>query len=216
MKRTTSLKMIVSLLLSAASLVQAGESVAIKGRDGKTIQAEILSADEDSVKIRRGDGKEFDLPYSRVSDESVESIRKLLAEREANKPVERAKVPKDPKTPEDIPEKVVVKKGDVAMATFTVVDDGLARPVIVKEEPAEVPFFSVDFSHKGESAMATVKATFEKPVLLRCLARNKGEKRYYPTSILTLHKGLPSFESWADEVEELVFFDFRFEEKPAE
>lgn len=215
----------LTMLTGVASAEE--KAISIQGKDGKTIQAEVLSADDDSVKIRRADGKEFDLPFARLSDDSAKVIRELIAARkkaatdeaaakDAAKPAVRAAVPKDPKSPEEILEKVAVKKGGNVIATFSQAVDGLAKPVIVAKEPENAPFFRVNFVQEGDQTIVTVTSTYEKTVLVRCLARDKDQQGWYTTTILPLAKGVPSFETWGAEVEELVFFDFRFEEQKAE
>jgi hypothetical protein len=205
----------------------AAETMAIEGKDGKTLQAEVLSADDDSVQIRRADGKEFDLPFARLSDKSVKEIRDRIAAREkaaaeeaaakeAAKPVERIKVPQDPKSPAELAEKVVVKKGSNVIVTFTEAVDGLTRPVIVEKEPEDAPFFRVSFTAEGDQTIVTVTSTYEKTVLVRCIVRDKDPENYYTSSIQPLDKGIPNFETWSAEVEELVLYDFRYEPKEEE
>ena len=74
-----------------AEATEAAKTLAIEGKDGKTIQAEVLSADEDSVQIRRADGKEFDLPFARLSDAGTAAVRKVLADKKAEMEAEIAR-----------------------------------------------------------------------------------------------------------------------------
>ena len=81
----------ITTVLSAAAIAQeekpaaaeAAQAISIEGKDGKSIQAEVLSATETSVKIRRADGKEFDLPFARLSDAGTAAVKKVIADREA-------------------------------------------------------------------------------------------------------------------------------------
>jgi len=50
-------------------------------REGKTIAAELIEADADSVRIRRDDGVIFDLPRERLSDPDQKFIDQWLRER---------------------------------------------------------------------------------------------------------------------------------------
>ena len=43
----------------------------------------------------------------------------------------------------------------------------------------------------------------------RALARIKGRKDYFETSIVPVRSGLLGIEVWQDEIEELVLFDFQ-------
>lgn len=232
MKVSSTLAVMVSVALSVtASIAQeeksdtakAAETIDIEGKDGKTIQAEVLSADADSVQIRRADGKEFDLPFARLSDAGAAAVRKIIADREAEvarlkaeeeedkKPGVRAKVPEDPKTPDEITEKVVIKKGETIIARFAEAPDGLARPKIVKEAPEDRPYLKVEFKD-GDPLIAAITTTAPKTLRVRCLARNKGETTYSELIIVALKPGTPSFESWTEPIEELVLFDFAFVE----
>jgi hypothetical protein len=232
MKARSTLAMMVTVALSVTAAMtqeekpetaEAAKAVAIEGKDGKTIQAEVLSADDDSVQIRRADGKEFDLPFARLSDAGIAAVRKVIAEREAEiarlkaeeeedkKPGVRAKVPEDPKTPEEITEKVVVKKGETVIARFAEAPDGLARPKVVKEAPEDRPYLKVEFKD-ADPLIAAITTTAPKTLKVRCLARNKGETTYNEIIIVALKTGTPSFESWSDPIEELVFFDFAYVE----
>ncbi|MCW1921437.1 hypothetical protein OKA05_02665 [Luteolibacter arcticus] len=231
MKARSMLAMMFTAVLSATAAAQEGKApaadgakpIAIEGKDGKSIEAEVLSADEDSVKIRRADGKEFDLPFARLSDAGTAAVRKVLAEKEAEiarlkaeeeedkKPGVRAKVPEDPKSPEEITEKVVVKKGETVIARFAEAPDGLARPRVVKEAPEDRPYLKVEFKD-GDPLIAAITTTSPKTLKVRCLSRNKGETTYNVITILPLKTSVPGFESWSDPIEELVFFDFAFME----
>jgi hypothetical protein len=228
MKARNTLAMMVTVALSVtASIAQeekpdtaeAAKTISIEGKDGKTIEAEVLSADADSVQIRRADGKEFDLPFARLSDAGAAAVRKIIADREAaiarqkaeeeedKKPGERAKVPDDPKSPDELTDKVIVKRGESIIARFAEAPDGLARPKIVKEEPKDRPYLKVEFKD-AEPLVAAITSSAPKTMRVRCLARNKGETTYKEVIIVALKSGTPSFETWSEPIEELVFFDF--------
>jgi hypothetical protein len=232
MKARSILAMMVTTVLTATAAVaqedkketsEVAKTVAIEGKDGKTIQAEILSADDDSVQIRRADGKEFDLPFARLSDAGTAAVRKVLAEREAEiarqkaeeeadkQPAVRAKVPEEPKSPDELTEKVVVKKGETVISRFAEAPDGLARPKVLKEAPSDRPYIKVEFKD-GDPLVAALTSTFPKTVKMRCLAKKKGETTYDEIMIVPLKSGTPSFETWSDPIEELVLFDFTFVE----
>ena len=211
-----------------AEATEAAKTMAIEGKDGKTIQAEVLSADEDSVQIRRADGKEFDLPFARLSDAGTAAVRKVLADKKAEmeaeiarkkaeeeedkKPGVRVKVPDEPKSPDELTEKIVVKKGEIVITRFAEAPDGLARPKVVKEAPEDRPYIKVEFKD-GDPLVAVLTSTAPKTVKVRCLARTKGETTYNEITILPLKTSTPSFETWSDPLEELVIFDFGYLEE---
>lgn len=170
--------------------------VALTSKDGKPLEATIISLSGTAVKVRRKDGKEFDIPLERLTEASIAAAK-------ANVPKPKpAKVPEKPRHPDEIPDKVVIKIGSKSAATFTVTDGKLHAPVALDADPC----FTVDFKAEENLIIATVKQTILPAVKVRCLARIKGRKDYFPTSILPLQNGLPCFESWGDNLEELVFF----------
>ncbi len=62
---------------SAASAVAAGVVRTLTGRDGRTIEALLLSRTSSSVKIRRtSDNAEFTVPFAKLSDPDVTFITK--------------------------------------------------------------------------------------------------------------------------------------------
>lgn len=226
------LAIVATTVMSATALIaqeekpapaEAGQSISIEGKDGKSIQAEVLSANETSVKIRRADGKEFDLPFARLSDAGTAAVKKAIADREAEiarqkaeeeadkLPGVRAKVPEEPKSPDEITEKVVVKKGETVIARFAEAPDGLARPKVVKEAPEDRPYIKVEFK-EGDPLVAAITSTAPKTVKVRCLAKKAGETTYDEIMVLPLKSGTPGFESWSDPIEEIVLFDFLYVE----
>lgn len=204
------------LLLAVVPLAFAADEPAmlkLVSKDGKTIEVEVVSVGEKSAKIKKADGKEFEIAFNRLDAASVESLQKLAAEIAKNtRPLPKG----EPKTPADLPEKVVVKPGEHLKFVFTEVTSGLTKPEAVKDADKETPHFSVDFKERKEgdiTTLAIVTSYYPKILRVKCLARNKGSDDYYPTSILPLHKGIFGGESWSDEVEELVFYDFAWEDE---
>jgi hypothetical protein len=204
------------------------EPLQLESTDGKTIQATPLSATDTTATVKRTDGKIFEIPFTRLTAASAKALKDALAaqvptetkpttgeakENDKEKTAEADRpLPKDkPTKPEDIPEKVTVKMGQKVRFTLTPATGGLAKPVALKDgDPEPDGCFSVDFSSPRENnlTMATVAQSLTKEIRIKCLARNKGSTKWYHTSILPLEKGLPCFESWGNEVEELVFYDF--------
>jgi hypothetical protein len=230
--KSSILAMVVTTVLSATAAIaqeekpgtaEPAKTISIEGKDGKSIDAEVISADADSVQIRRADGKEFDLPFARLSDAGTAAVKKVIADREAEiarqkaeeeadkLPGVRAKVPEEPKSPDEITEKVVIKKGETVIARFAEAPDGLARPKVVKEAPEDRPYIKVEFK-EGEPLVAAITSTAPKTVKVRCLAKKTGETTYSEIMVLPLKSGTPGFESWVDPIEEIVLFDFVYVE----
>ena len=210
---------LLALLVAVLPLAFAADEpgmVKLVSKDGKTIEVEVVSVGEKSAKIKKADGKEFEIAFNRLDAASVEALQKLAAEIAKNvRPLPKG----EPKTPADLPEKVVVKPGEHLRFVFTEVTSGLSKPEVVKDAGKDTPHFSVDFKERKEGAtitMAIVTSYYPKTLRVKCLARNKGSDDYYPTSILPLQKEIFSGESWSDEVEELVFYDFAWADEKEE
>ena len=222
MKTLTAILFLAFLLPAFAA--DAPAKLKLTSKEGQTIDVTVVSVGKSSAKIKKSDGKEFEIAFDRLQPESVEALKKAVPATPPATPAPDATkggrpLPKGkPATPADLPEKVVVKPGEKVLVTFTEVESGLTKPVVVKEVEKGTPHFSVDFKVRKEgdkTSMATVAARFGKVLAVQCLARNKGQTKYYPTSIIPLGK-LPCYESWGDDVEELVFYDFAWSEEKME
>lgn len=72
---------LLAILLLVSSLVHAGETRSLTSKDGRSIEAEIISYKGDNLRVRRADTKrEFTLPISSLSDEDQSSVREFLRE----------------------------------------------------------------------------------------------------------------------------------------
>lgn len=89
---------VVSIISACTSLLLAGISPAdtrvFTNRDGKTIRAELISADETQIQIKTPAGRKFTLKIDQLSDEDQEFVReKIEADKEAAEE-EKAKLEK--------------------------------------------------------------------------------------------------------------------------
>lgn len=209
-------------LLSLAPGSEPSAKLKIVSKAGKSIEVEVIRVGEASAKVRKADGKEFEIGFDQLEPGSVENLKKgaeptfaVATEGAADRPLPKGKAV----SPADLPEKVVVKAGEKIVVTFTLVASGLTKPVIVKGEEGGALHFSVEMKERkpgDDLTLAMVEQTFSKILSVKCLARNKGQNRYYETSIIDLPTGLPDGESWGDEVEELVFYDFAWAKDQSE
>jgi hypothetical protein len=197
-------KGIPMLVLLFTGLLPAQEKalIALTSRDGRTIEGTVQSGSERAVKIKRKDGKEFEIAWNLLTEESAK-----LAKANIPQPAP-PKIPEKPKHPDDIPEKIIVKIGEKARFSFILTKGKLHAPTKSADDQPDAPSFTVDFSKSDKSCSATLKQTFLPAVKVRCLARIKGRKDYFPTSIIDMQQGKPNFETWGDDLEELVFFGF--------
>ena len=192
------------LVLLFTSLLPAQEKtlISITSRDGRTIEGTVQSGSDRAVQIRRKDGKDFGIAWDLLTEDSAK-----LAKASISQPAP-PKIPEKPKHPDDIPEKIIVKIGEKSRFSFTLTKGKLHAPTKSADDQPDAPSFTVDFSKSDNSCSATLKQTFLPAVKVRCLARIKGRKDYFPTSIIDLQQGKPNYETWGDDLEELVFFGF--------
>ena len=55
------------------------QSINLTSLDGRAIEIEVLSVEQDSVKVRKKDRKEFVIPFNRLSPDSVKALREMGA-----------------------------------------------------------------------------------------------------------------------------------------
>jgi hypothetical protein len=187
----------VAKVLADAPIVKL---IPLTSRDGKIIQVTVISVTDVAVKVKKQDGKEFEIPWDRLTPESAALAKESLPK------LKPPAIPEKPRKPEDIPEKVIVKQGESIAVSFTVTDGKLHAPVILKGHPGKTPCFTVKFEKTDKGCSAVVQQSILPAVKLRCLARAKGRKDYFETSIIPPQMGKPNYELWGHDLEELVFF----------
>lgn len=117
--------------------------------------------------------------------------------------------------PAGIKEKVAIRLNQKLDIQFQQEGGAISGPVVVDKPRAGVPTLHVDFKKQGESLMLATQNPFPKDLTFRALARYKGRKSYFETSIVPVKAGLFGLELWQDPIEELVLFDFKLaDDKP--
>jgi len=104
---------------------------------------------------------------------------------------------------------VKISLGKKLFVRFDQKGDALSNPKAVKQEGADRPTPVFDFSEIDDNLMLVKKNPFPKDLKFRALARLKGRKDYFETSIVPVKSGLFSIELWRDPIEELVLVDFK-------
>jgi hypothetical protein len=120
-----------------------------------------------------------------------------------------AAVADDKLDPAKIKDKVAINLGKKLVIRFEQKGDTLSSPKEAKQETTDPPTPTFNFSHIGQSLALTTKNPFSKDLKFRALARLKGRKDYFETSIVPVKSGLFGIELWQDPIEELVLFDFK-------
>ncbi len=115
----------------------------------------------------------------------------------------------DAPDPAKIKEKVTIEVGKKKLVQFEQKGDDLKNPKVVEKADDKLMIPSFDFSKSDGNLILTTKNPFPKNLKFRALARLKGRKDYFETSIVPVQSGLLSFELWQDPIEELILFDFK-------
>ncbi len=117
----------------------------------------------------------------------------------------------DKPDPAKIKDKVKITIGKQLFVKFEQKDNALSDPKVVEKEGDLTPTF--DFSKMDQNVTLTTKNPFKKNLKFRALARLKGKKNYFETSIVPVLPGLFGIELWQDDIEELILFEFKLEDE---
>lgn len=115
----------------------------------------------------------------------------------------------DPPDPSMLKDKVTIEVGKKSIIEFEQKNDALVNPKTVDKSSENPPTPSFEFTKKGDNLMLVTKNPYRKDMTFRALARLKGRKDYFETSIVPVRSGLLSFEVWSDPIEELILFEFK-------
>jgi len=111
--------------------------------------------------------------------------------------------------PATLKDKVTIKLGKKLSVQFEQKGNALTHPEVVEKPTGKPPSPTFDFRKTDDNLILTTKNPFSKALKFRALARLKGHKDYFETSIVPVESGLFSAELWQDPIEELVLFDFK-------
>ncbi|MFM2198203.1 MAG: hypothetical protein RLZZ505_1635 [Verrucomicrobiota bacterium] len=99
MNRTPSC--VLAALFTSAALATA-DIIKIESRDGRTIKVTVLAVENESVRVKKADGKEFSIPLSSLSEDSAKRVKELeLAAAPAEGELPLVKVQTEPLSPEE-------------------------------------------------------------------------------------------------------------------
>src|SRR4051794_12803223 len=111
--------------------------------------------------------------------------------------------------PATLKDKVAINVGKKLFIQFEQEGDVLTRPKVVEKAADKPPTPTFEFREMGDNLILMTKNPFSKDLKFRALARVKGRKDYFETSIVPVKSGLFGIELWQDPIEELVLFDFK-------
>lgn len=112
--------------------------------------------------------------------------------------------------------KVAIKLGEKLTAHFEIDVEELTNPTVAKGERPGENSFAFNFRLHNGQHLLSLQHSFSKIIRVRCLARLKGQDAYFETDVLPIPPNAISRESWSEQIEELVLFDFHFEGRTSE
>ena len=227
MKRT----IVSALLISIFCALAAADTVALKNKEGVSINVTIVEASNDSVTVTRKAGKKFTIPFSKLSEESIKTIEEWKANeaREIKKKEDaineslRPTFPENPKSPEELSQKVSIKVGKSPnnFATFETNGTLFIKPSMMTISPIDKKYFSINLNARGEKARVYLSQNLSGDKLkVRYIYRLKGESTYSTAKEVIVptfepHENSPQSgpkhlkEELPGNVEEIHFYDFR-------
>src|SRR4051812_42690182 len=115
--------------------------------------------------------------------------------------------------PATLKDKVTINVGKKLFVQFEQEGDVLTRPKVVEKAADKPPTPTFDFRKMDDNLILTTKNPFSKDLKFRALARVRGRKDYFETSIVPVKSGLFGIEFGQAPIEELVLFDFKLAEE---
>jgi hypothetical protein len=117
----------------------------------------------------------------------------------------------DKPDPATLKDKVTITVGKKLVVKFDQKGDVLSNPKVVEKaaDKPSTPTPTFDCTKTGGNLFLTTQNPFPKDLKFRALARLKGRKDYFETSIVPVKSGLLGIELWGDPIEELILFDFK-------
>lgn len=153
------------------------EEITLVSKDGRKISATLVQVHNDSVELIRSDGKEFTIAFTNLDENTVTTLKKIALEKVAAEEAEQARIPKfpnNPKTLEDLPEKVVISIEDNKQSNFKFaqVQTFFVKPTPVEAPGDSDPLLSVSTAFGGGQIMAVISQNLtDKNISMKLIAR---------------------------------------------
>lgn len=209
-------QMIIRFPLLALVFITAfasAEEITLKSNDGKEIKATVLGIKGQSIELKRADGKSFTIPLDRLSEDSQKLAREALAKTPGAIVPDLPVFPKDPKSPDDLPEKLTVtltKKAQV-IATLKPLKGKFVDPLVSKDPAGEKHHFKILALPKSDSLTLILSQTLtQKEFTFFYLTKDKETGAYSAPKTLTIPGAISGSHNLKLEpgISEIVFYDF--------
>lgn len=227
---------VLFLLLADAGSVFA-EEITLTSKDGRKISATLIQVHGDSVEFRRQDGSEFTIAFEKLDGNTVEMLNKIaleekeaaIAEQEKKMQAEEAeqaripKFPEKPKTPADLPEKIVItmEDGKELFYAFDRVKTFFVEPAESSESGDAAALLSVSMAFGGGEIMTSISHSLtDGNVSMKLIARTDKDSELpepismtIPSKIAKSSNGTASVgfftKRLSGNVTEIILYDFQ-------
>jgi len=191
--------------------------------DGKKLQAEITTASETEVTLKKEkDGKDFTIPLARLSEEDQKFVAAWLAKKKLNtRPQRKLTLSlKDGKTKTvEVPEgEYLTEDGTLTLYpgdTIHLEFDEAGKPhvvSVVKESKRTVTF---SMSQDERITMLMRETEMQRTVAMDCTHLGLGSDKYARTNLYPTEKGLAAGDSWPETVWSLRLNKFEVTDRSA-
>ena len=181
-------------------VLKPGEEITLPGNRKVTIKPEEVTADRAMLLPQ---GTPFPVSCRKINGRWNIDATPIIAGIEALAPA--------PNTVDlsKLKDTVTISIGKNLAVAFAQKANALAGPKIVENAKKATPAVTFDFQKQDANLMLITQNPYAKDLKFRAMARLKGHKDYFETSIVPVGSGLFGVELWQEPIEELVLFDFK-------
>ena len=214
---------LATLLLAPLSSAQRD----FTSNDGKKLSAEIASATETKVTLKRAkDGKEFTIPLARLSEEDQKFIGKWLAKEMLNtRPARKLTLYFDGGKTKvvDIPKGEYLSKdgtltlypGDTIHLEFDEQKEKGGIPHVVSEVKKPKSTITFTMTQKADGTILSRNTKIHKTVAMDCKHGGLGMDDFFRTLLMPTEKGIGGYDIWANTVWTLRLSSFEMTDRSA-
>jgi hypothetical protein len=213
------------------------EEITLVSKDGRKISATLIEVHDDSVEFLRKDGKEFTIAFTNLDENTVQALKKIALQKQeaaiaeqqkiiAAEKAEQARIPKfpeNPKTLEDLPEKVVIAIEDnkESFFKFDQVKTFFVKPTQSVTPADSDSVLSVSTAFGGGEIMTIISQNLtDKNISMKLIARtDKDSELPQPIELTVPSKTAKSINGVASagyfaqrlngNVTEIILYDFQ-------
>ena len=179
-------------------LLKAGEEVSLAGGGKYKVQAKDISPDR---AVALPEGASFPVLIQKDKGQWRIDASPIIANMKGDTP--------KPLDPAQIKDKITIHLDQKLDIQFNQKGNMISEPKVVAAPKLQAPTVHMEFSGLDDKPTLSTQNPFTKDLSFRALARHKGRKSYFETSVWPVKAGISGIELWQEPIEELVLFDFK-------